>query len=75
MSSDLVSHVTKPGLLTESPFTGGVSAVSTNTLAAKTASMAGPQTMFEMCSETRRRLRRVAGYDRFIGAYSIVDAT
>lgn len=40
---------------------------STNTLAAKTASMAGPQTMFEMCSETRRRLRRVNGYDRFIG--------
>lgn len=40
---------------------------STNTLAAKTASMAGPQTMFEMCSETRRRLRRVHGYDRFIG--------
>lgn len=39
----------------------------TNTLAAKTASMAGPQTMFEMCSETRRRLRRVNGYDRFIG--------
>jgi hypothetical protein len=29
--------------------------------------MAGPQTMFEMCSETRRRLRRVNGYDRFIG--------
>jgi hypothetical protein len=73
VSSDLVSHGIKLVLLIKSSLTGGVSAVSTNTLAAKTASMAGSQTMFEMCSETRRRLRRVAGYDRFIGQYLVID--
>lgn len=37
-----------------------------NTLAAKTASLANPQTLFQQCQETKRRLRHVVGYEKFI---------
>ncbi|KAJ9095625.1 hypothetical protein QFC21_005496 [Naganishia friedmannii] len=38
----------------------------TNALAALTASLANPQTLFEMCSDIRRKLRKVQGYEKFL---------
>ncbi len=41
-----------------------------NTLAAKTASLANPQTMYQMCVDIRKRLRRVKGYAKFLGEWN-----
>lgn len=46
--------------------------IRTNALAALTASLANPQTLYQMCSDTRRKLKMVHGYERFLGEY---DAT